>query len=114
MRRISILFMIILFSATLSEAQEYPDLKNLKRPRYGITEYEKSTPATHIEKLASNATEKVKIDNSRFAGRFKGKVTVHYKGTMISTEATIVISINTEDRKSHYDHYLLPPNGAIS
>ncbi|WP_027721137.1 hypothetical protein [Maridesulfovibrio zosterae] len=110
MLRIPVLFFIILFSATSSSAQEYPSLNNLKRPRYGITEYENKSPSKNINSTKNNAIQMDKINNSRFAGKFKGKVTVHYKDTMITTEATIVISVDTEDRNSHYDHYLLPSN----
>ena len=110
---ISTLVMLCL-TAALATAQDIQHLKDLKRPRYEAIfpdrtndKEKKQQPAPSIE-----TKEKAVVkDNSRFAGTFKGRVTVHYKGKIVSADATLHIGADESERKSHYDSYILPKSG---
>ncbi|NDV22889.1 hypothetical protein [Desulfovibrio sp. JC022] len=102
---ITIMTMIFL-SAPFAAAQQIDNLRDLKRPRYEVAFPPKTT---EIKKEQPSAAPEIKEeDNSRFAGTFKGKVTVHYKGKIVTAEATLHIAAGNPDRKSHYDSYILP------
>lgn len=98
----------LFITAVPVQAQDTKHLKNLKRPRYETifperTKDRRKTPPPTPE--TAKAT-----DNSRFAGTFKGRVTVHYKNKMVTTEATLHIEIDKTKHKNHYDSYILPKN----
>ncbi len=105
---ITIMTIIFLF-APFAAAQQIKNLKDLKRPRYGVAFPPRTT---EVKKEQPNATQEIRVeDNSRFAGTFKGKVTVHYKGKMVIAEATLHVAAGNLDRKSHYDSYIIPQSG---
>lgn len=109
MKMILLTLIIVSFMTAPLFAQEYPELKDLKRPRYGFFEQNEKSVAEQKSNRAATQTEEQK--NSRFAGKFKGSVTVHYKGRMIKTEAELTIAVNATAENSHYDFYILPPKG---
>ncbi len=99
----------ILLSAHFAAAQQINNLKDLKRPRFEVTFPAKTT---ETEKKQSNMTQEVKAEeNSRFAGTYKGKVTVHYKKKLVTAEATLHIVTENQERKNHYDSYIIPETG---
>ncbi|WP_319764597.1 hypothetical protein [Maridesulfovibrio sp.] len=102
---IAMLLTFITCSAGL--AQDMNNLRDLKRPRYGIFEAEE-TKAPAPQK--TNTQETARMNNSRFAGTFKGRVTVHYKNNMVTAEATLHIATGEKTDGSHYDNYIIPAN----
>lgn len=113
MKKLILFLVIILFSATHATAQELEHLKDLKRPRYESFFPDRPKPEGGNPQ-ASNATntkQSIAIeDNSRFAGIFRGRVTVHYKGQMVNTEATLHIFAGDNEKDSHFNSYILPLN----
>lgn len=109
MKRIFMLTIFIILAASTLYAQDFPDLQSLKRPRYDATPQQETTHKTIAKK--EKTPEPQEKTNSRFAGIFKGKVTVHYKGKMVRSDATLTIASGTDENKSHYDFYVLPSKG---
>ncbi|CCO23784.1 hypothetical protein [Maridesulfovibrio hydrothermalis] len=115
MIRILLSIIILLLSATPLPAENLPSLQNLKRPRYetGVPPQKRPAPQLPHQNAAIKqvARQKVTPDNSRFAGKFSGLVTIHYKNKMVRTKATLTISTNGTQGNSHYDYYLIPDAG---
>jgi len=108
MKKILLVIFLIFITSNTALAQELDHLKDLKRPRYGITPpLAKDTKPPKTEPVQ----EEIKPDNSRFKGVFKGKVTVHYEGKMVQAEATLHILMGQDEMQSHYDRYIIPQNG---
>ncbi len=103
------LTVFLLLTANVLCAQDFPDLQNLKRPRYGVTpqQMEPDKPAVTKDDNSQSKAE----TNSRFAGTFKGEVTVHYIDKMIRTAAALTIATGAEENKNHYDFYIIPAKG---
>ncbi|HAS89366.1 MAG TPA: hypothetical protein DCS48_08680 [Desulfovibrio sp.] len=110
MKQLILFFIIILFSAAHAPAQELDNLKDLKRPRYEAFFPDRPKPEENQQTPNSaKANESIAIkDSSRFAGVFRGKVTVHYKGQMVNTEATLHIFPGGNEKDSHFNSYILP------
>ncbi|ACS81159.1 hypothetical protein [Maridesulfovibrio salexigens] len=105
---------ISIFWLTISPAiaQELENLKDLKRPRYEAIFPERTNTEEATQQQAPQDKAEVKVENNtRFAGIFKGKVTVHYKGELVTTEAKLHIYTDESERKSHYDSYIIPQTG---
>lgn len=105
-------FSILLLSNSLL-AQDEQYLLDLKRPRYRTTEQPTVTTDPAPDSSSSSHTKKI-TQNSRLCGEFKGKVTVHYKGRMVSAEAALTVAVNEPEEKSHYDYYIIPVNGTFA
>lgn len=113
MKKLILFFIIILFSTTHAAAQELDHLKDLKRPRYETFFPDRPKPEEKNPQTtnATKAKQSIPIeDNSRFAGVFRGMVTVHYKGQMVNTEATLHIFPGGDEKDSHFNSYILPLN----
>ncbi|WP_432735078.1 hypothetical protein [Maridesulfovibrio sp. FT414] len=110
MKRIMPLVLLILFLAMPVAAQEYDYLQGLKRPRYGVAA-EEHPPASAPKKKLESPQQQEQPGNKAFAGLFKGTVTVHYKGRMITTEASLTVAAGGNGTQSHFDYYILPEKG---
>ena len=105
---------IAIFWLALSSAaaQDIEHLKDLKRPRYEAIFPERTKTEETTQQPAQQGKAEVKeMNNARFTGAFKGKVTVHYKGRLVTTEAKLHIDTDESERKSHYDSYIIPKTG---
>lgn len=112
MRKIFALICLMSIICFPASAQELDNLKNLKRPRYELFLDQPTIeppPKQTADKNGTIATEAT--DNSRFAGTYKGMVTVHYKNNMVQTEATLRIFTGRDGQNSHYDSYIIPESG---
>ena len=108
MKKILLIVLLVFITSHSAAAQDLEHLKNLKRPRYGISLQPPEKLQTKQKKQQQTKTEQIKSDNSRFYGKFKGNVTVHYKGKLVRTEATLRISSTDENDNSHFNSYLIP------
>ncbi|MFW5499829.1 MULTISPECIES: hypothetical protein [unclassified Maridesulfovibrio] len=111
--KIFIATIVILWLAlSPATAQDIEHLKDLKRPRYEAIFPERAKTEETTQQPAPQNKAEVKAENeTRFAGTFKGKVTVHYKGKLVTTEAKLHIATDKSERKNHYDSYILPMIG---
>ncbi|WP_320006173.1 hypothetical protein [Maridesulfovibrio sp.] len=90
-------------------AQDIDHLKNLKRPRYEINlSAPKELQPPQEKQPKETKHNEITLDNSRFCGTFKGYVTVHYKGKLVRTPATMSISFTDGNESSHFNSYLIP------
>ncbi|WP_320172342.1 hypothetical protein [Maridesulfovibrio sp.] len=121
MSKLFLIAVCLLTVLSAAAAQERQFLDDVKRPRYGFS-VEPASPSEPAGQRAepgrsresgelTNEPAGEEVGNSRFGGVFKGTVTVHYKGRMVRTPATLTVSAGGNNSLSHYDYYILPEKG---
>ncbi len=90
-------------------ADQSPKILELKRPPLRLQQ--KSAKQSEAKHRPLNRKD-ISLTNKNFSGTYKGEVTVHYKGELVTTQAELTISTSEKDlQRSDFNFYVIPEKG---